>query len=293
LTGAKSGPRHPGFSSADARVISPAMTDAHHRSLPFAPWTDARTRRLPGVLPVAPNDWLRVDEAYAAQMALRDRLIAETPDLVHAILPEALPAARELLDLVLMQELPRLGFAVADDHVIRPDGARVAIDRDAPLMTLGRLCQNDFCLHLRQGDEHVLVGAILCFPSSWTLAEKIGRPLSRIHAPVAAYDDDIARRVQRMFDAIRPEQALWRANALIYADAELFHPRTEANRRARPADGRGFVRSERQCFVKLTRSGAVVFSIHTYLLDPDDLTPDQTAALAEFPIHRARSQGTA
>ena len=30
------------------------------------------------------RDWLRLDEAYAPQMALRDRLIAGQPGVVHA-----------------------------------------------------------------------------------------------------------------------------------------------------------------------------------------------------------------
>ncbi len=211
------------------------------------------------------DDWLRVDEAYAGQMRLRDRLIAEVPGRVHALLPEGRAAAGELLERVVAGELPRLGFRVAGDRITRPDGVAVVLDRDRPLLTLGRLCQNDFCLHVRQGDEHVLVGAILCFPAGWTLAEKIGRPLSRIHRPVDRYDEDIARRVQRMFDAIRPEQPLWRANGLLYADPDLHYPRSEAAPRIRPADGQGYIRSERQCFVKLPRTGAVVFSIHTYL----------------------------
>jgi dimethylamine monooxygenase subunit A len=258
-----------------------------HKHLPFAPWADPRTRRLPGVLPVEGGDWLRVDEAYAGQMALREGLIADAPDRVHALLPQGRDAAGELLARVVTEELPRLGFRVQGDRVTRPDGVTVVIDRDQPLLTLGRLCQNDFCLHLRQGDEHVLVGAILCFPAGWTLAEKIGRPLSRIHGPVETYDHDIARRVQRMFDAIRPEQPLWRANGLVYTDPDLHYPRTEAAPRIRPRDGVGYIRSERQCFVKLPVSGAVVFSIHTYLLDPGDLTAEQAAALAEHPLGRA------
>ncbi len=91
-----------------------------------------------------------------------------------------------------------------------------------------------------------------------------------------------------MFDAIRPGQPLWRANGLIYTETDLFYPRTEAAPRKRPEDGAGYVRSERQCFVKLPVSGAVVFSIHTYLLRQEDLTAEQAGALAEFPLGRMR-----
>ena len=257
-----------------------------HDRLPFAPWLDPRTRRLPGILPMAAGDWLSVDEAFAGQMGLRDRLIAERRAAVHALDAGAVPAAAELLARVLV-ELPALGFRVGATAVQRPDGVTVAIDRDAPLLTLGRLCQNDFCLMEKRGTEHLLTGAILCFPASWTLAEKFLRPMVGIHAPVPVYDGDLAQRVQRLFDLIRVEQPLWRANALHYEDAELFHPRSETEPRRKPQGLGGFIRSERQGFVKLPVSGAVVFSIHTYLIRDDRLTAEQAAGLRAFPIHRA------
>ena len=38
--------------------------------LPFAPWMDPRTARLPGILPVEGEDWLRVDDAFAARSSI-------------------------------------------------------------------------------------------------------------------------------------------------------------------------------------------------------------------------------
>ena len=257
-----------------------------HDALPFAPWADPRARRLPGIQPLDMADWLRVDETYAGQMALRDGLIADNPDLVHALDPAALPAAQELFDKVL-GVLPGLGFVIANGLVLRPDRVMVTLDRDAPLLTLGRLCQNDFCLMEKQGAEHVLTGAILCFPGSWTLAEKFGQPMIRIHKPVDEYTPDLARRVQRLFDAIRVETPLWRSTALLYADADLHHPRSEAAPRIIPADGPTYLRSERQCLVRLPVSQAVAFSIHTYLLPVDRLTAAQTAALHEHGLAHA------
>lgn len=257
-----------------------------HARLPFAPWADPRTRRMPGVLPLDPDDWLRVDEAYAAQMALRDRLIAGRPDEVIAALPGAAAAVDELFGAV-MPLLPSLGFAVAGHGVRRPDGVDVVPDPARPLWTLGRLLQNDFCVMQEDGQgEHLLSAAVLCFPAGWRLAEKLGRPMMRIHLPVEKYDADVGRRVQRLLDAVRPEAPLWRANAH-HSGAPLFNPLSEDHPKHTGARALPFIRSERQCLVRLPLTRAVVFSIHTYLVRIEDLTEAQAAALAAHPVHRS------
>ncbi len=254
------------------------MTLILQKHLPFAPWMDPRTARLPGVLPLTDDSWLSIDDAYAAQMAERDRLIAETPTLVHGMLESARPAVEELYDRVLAKLAQTKGYAVGAGEVRRPDGVAVALDKSMPLLTLGRLVQEDLCLMQAVGDESVLSAAILCFPASWTLAEKLGRSMIGIHLPVAHYDDSIARRVQRLFDAIRPERPLWRANYLVYDDPVLFQPRTEVGRRRKPLT-RDYLRSEKQCLLRLPKTGAVLFAIHTYLLRVEDLTPEDRAGL--------------
>jgi hypothetical protein len=222
---------------------------------------------LPGMAPAAPQDWLRVDDAYAAQMQRRLALLRDQPADVLWMDPAALGAAREVLDQVL-DLLPGLGFTVQAGQVTCPDGRNVRLDRDAPLLTLGHLVQEDICLLQKQGAEHVLVGAVLCFPASWRLAEKAGKPLVAIHAPVTEYDGDLARRVQRLFDAVRTGRPLWRFNRLWYDDPELHQPRSaSAPRRISPDQTAApFIRSERQCVVRMPLSDVVVFSIHTFVV---------------------------
>lgn len=265
------------------------MTPLHAR-LPAVPWTDAHTRRMPGAMPLDMNDWLRVDEAYGAQMALRDRLIATRPAEVHAVLPQARAAADELYAMVLPR-LAALGFGLTARQALRPDGMTVPLDPAAALVTLGRLVQNDFCLMQQDGSaqdsgEHLLTAAILCFPAGWRLDEKLGRPMMRIHAPVPKYDESVGRRVQRLMDAIRPETPLWRMNAH-HSRAPLFNPLSETAPKDTDDGAMPWIRSERQCLLRLPRTRAVVFSIHTYVVRISDLTPEQAAALALHPIHRS------
>jgi dimethylamine monooxygenase subunit A len=222
---------------------------------------------LPRMVPLQAGDWLRVDEAYAAQLAEKARLIAERRGDVIAVLPGTEAACAELLDMVLEEVAGMAGYLLAHGRVLRPDGYVIDVDRDDPLGTLSQLVQEDFCIHEKRGEEHVLVAALLCFPAAWTLAEKIGHPLTRIHVPVELYDADIARRVQRMFDMVGEGRALWRANMLRYDDPSLFQPHTEANPRPVGRPESPYLRSERQTILRLPETGAVVFSIHTTVVE--------------------------
>jgi dimethylamine monooxygenase subunit A len=248
--------------------------------LPHLPWTDPRTRRLPGIQPVEGRDWLRVDDAYAPQMALRDRLIAGQPDVVHALPPEARPAADELYATVLDWLRAEPGFTVAATSATRPDGVTVPLDPAQPLLTLGRLVQQDLCLMQSNGAEYDLTAAILCFPASWTLAQKIGRPMTGIHQPVDVYDEALAARVHRLLQAIRPEQPLWRMNFFTYDDFMLHHPRVEGDWRRQPT-GKSYVRCERQTLLRLPQTQAVLFAIHTIVVDASQIGADDYAALRE------------
>lgn len=232
--------------------------------LPFAPWMSNATSRLPGVQPQV-GPWLLVDDAFAGQMARRDQLITDAPGVVLGQLPEGEAAAAELYDLVLGLLGGQPGYRIGAAEALRPDGAVVALDAAQPFRTLGRLVQEDLCLLQKQDQEHVLTGAVLCFPASWSLQQKLGRPLIGIHRPVKSYDPDIAARVQRMFDVLRPEQPLWRMNALVYADPELHQPRREEDPRTDRRGGQ-YLRAERQTMLRLPRSGAVLFAIHTYIV---------------------------
>ncbi|WP_135506353.1 heme-dependent oxidative N-demethylase family protein [Roseovarius aestuariivivens] len=245
------------------------MTEILQASVPY----DTRSRALPGVRPMAREDWLMRDDAFAEQMALRGQLLSERREAVLAVTDAGRVAADELLSFVLdwLQEYDP-GYEIGADSVRRPDGIEVEIDQRDPMGTLGYLVQEDLCLMERQGDVHVLTAAVLCFPASWRLSDKIGRPLVEIHAPVPEYDDGLARRVQRLFDGVQVERPLWRFNALHYAQPDLHQPWRKEG--AISEDGatvrHPYFRSERQCVLRLPQTRACVFSIHTFVVRAAD-----------------------
>lgn len=236
------------------------------KSTPHNPLEEVK---LPGIKPLDLRDWLVPDDAFAGQMACRQALLTERRDAVLQMDPGALEPAQELLQMVLDHR-----YQGQRDQALRPDGVTVAIDWQDPLATLGQISQEDFCiLERREGsDEHVLTGAVLCFPASWTLAEKFMRPLIAIHDTVDSYDSNMAARVQRLFDGVQVGRPLWQFNALWYQSPDLHAPRSVHDRRdISHGDDAPYMRSEKQSILRLPQSRAVVFSIHTFMVHKKDV----------------------
>ena len=251
------------------------MPEICQENLPIRPWSEPDLKRLPGMRPVTPDEWLVRDEVFAAQMAYRVRLVAHERETVLA--EAASHVTTEACDLVLRTIAADPGYVIEGAQVTRPDGVRIDLGADTPIATLARLVQEDICILEKQGDEHVLTAAALCFPASWSLAEKRNRPLRSIHKPVAPYDANIGKRVQRLFDALPPDRVLMRGNFLSYADADLFQPRREDARRSDTTFN--FLRVERQTLRKLPQSGAILFSIHSYVLPAARIADADRAAV--------------
>jgi dimethylamine monooxygenase subunit A len=243
---------------------------------------DAMTRRLPGLQPLRLADFLIRDEAFAGQMARRDQLVTEKPEQVFVRTPEADAACGELLSFILRRLQGDTGYRVSDTEVVRPDGAVIPLGGAHPLFAAGRLVQQDLLVLLPRDGVHRLAAGFLAFPASWSLQEKMGRPLSSIHAPVARIEANLAARIERVLAHLRPGEPVWRANWLRYNDPELHQPRTEAERRPFEAAGPIWLRVERQALLKLVTDQAVVFSIHTYVVPFEALSPDQAASLSEL-----------
>ncbi|MEL6915822.1 MAG: heme-dependent oxidative N-demethylase subunit alpha family protein [Pseudomonadota bacterium] len=215
------------------------------------PYPATEARRLPGMQILAPRDWLVFDEAEAAQCALLRRLLGERRAEVVAAMPGT-------------EALTSEACAVISEHLARDHG-RPGVAR---FEDLAGGVQEDVILLEKRDGAHVMVAALLCFPASWTLAEKIGRPMARIHAPVAAIDARMDAMIEAVFAAVTHARPLWRYNQLWYRDPALFQPRREGDPRGHEVGD--YLRTERQCLVRMP-SGALLFTIHTYVVHRDDL----------------------
>ena len=229
--------------------------------LPIKAWLDPQTARLPGVGRVAVQDWLAQSDTYEAQMAYRRALIATKREVVFQTTPEAEAACVELRDIICAE------------------GGTPKSEAHPPLLDAASHVQEDLCILQKQGERHILTAAVMCFPSSWNLREKIGRSIDSIHQPVPEFSK-VAQIVERMLSAIRVEQPLGRANFLIYTDPELHQPRSEGIDKPIDPNAPRYIRVERQTFRRMPETLAVVFAIHTYIVAECALPAEEHAALA-------------
>lgn len=273
----------------------------------FRPYEPGEYRMAMGLAPVALPDWLEFAADYPAQMAERRRLLAEIPDDVLACLPSAEAAARELLD-VLVAHLCRVhpawftrDGACLTNHLLEE---RVNLAAAPPLAIVGRLVQEDFCLNQLHDDGHRLTAAVLCFPTRWSLAEKLGKPLLGVHAAVPFYAERLGTPVERFFTSLKDGKLAQRLNWSVIDDATLYQVsgkhRDGHDAQITPENAlqRLYLRVERQTFRRLPVSGAVAFGIRIHVTRLDDVVRSggEAARLSEalraLPLEMAQYKST-
>jgi dimethylamine monooxygenase subunit A len=225
--------------------------------------------------PLDPAEWIAPDEDLEVHLAEKDRLTAERQPEVFAETPGSELAQAELL-AKLVTHLPGRFTEIyrREGDTLRIGQNRVVDlkNSDPAALTAGRLVQEDLCIMQSPapGEPYVLTAASLCFPTRWRLADKIGKPMAAIHAPVPLYADKMARQVDRFFQHLKVEKPVWRINWSLLDDPALFQPtghgRTAADLRFTPETmGENiWFRSERQTLVRLPESGAIIFGIRIY-----------------------------
>jgi hypothetical protein len=223
----------------------------------YLPYEAGEQRMVMGLGAVQEPDWLEWDARAPFQIAHRQRLLAEKRPEVLADTPGSEAACAELRDVLAAHlEAHRPGWR-------RPDWDAA----DHPLATLCPWAVEDFCLMKPGPEGAVLIAAILCFPSRWRLADKIGRPMIAIHVPVPGYKETLGKPVDRFLASIKSGRLAARYNWSIIDDPELFQPRGHGqtgHNAAITATNAGetlWLRVERQTFRLLPESGVVAFGI--------------------------------
>lgn len=231
------------------------------------PYDGSATPFTIGLKPLDLAGWLEIDALHAPYLAEKRRLFAERPGDVFAQESGTDHAQREVLDLV------RDYLETHTPNLPRPE----AREGEPALKVASLAVQEDLVLMRRGPEGWRLAAASLCFPSSWSLAEKFARPLRDIHIPVPGFGPGTRNEtlIERIFDNLAVERPVERANWSLQNNPALYHPLSAIERNIRagaeptrfdPAAS-AFIRVERQTLRRLPRSGDILFTIRIHL-DP-------------------------
>jgi hypothetical protein len=256
--------------------------------LPYFPFEQDSYAMTLGVRALRPDESLIEVDAphYRDELALKASMLAANPRARFQAAPGTGPhqweTVTELLPLMARQLPQHFALDVEGErwrwrNLLLGTETLFTPGRDdslplAPLDWLGRQVQEDLLLMDGTREGLPLVAGSLCFPSMWCLDDKMGRPVLDIHTPVPGFGSKLGASTVRLMEGLKPGRPVTRVNwAFTVTDRldlepwsfpewrHLFEGITPEN-----AGERCFLRLERQTLSLMPRTGAILFTIHTY-----------------------------
>jgi hypothetical protein len=161
------------------------------------------------------------------------------------------------------------------------NGAEPGADTTS-LDLLGRSWEPDFVI-LDRAAPHQVRGGCVCFPSGWSLREKIGKSLFLTHAPVPGLNDDLGANISRLLSRIDVGQFFQRTNWGLTGAVELDqHPRHKIPAIAADTDPqRVYLRIEWQVLTAIS-AAALLFGIRVFHVPVEEMksSPELASRLA-------------
>jgi hypothetical protein len=226
-----------------------------------------------GLKPLAPAEWIEIDDQWDEQRRLKEHLLKTERDKVLQARPSAEAAAHEFIEMLaehLGRHFPERYDFSGKTLQVRANGRKydLASLSDHPLAVVAEWVQEDVCLMKIEDGGARLEAGLLCFPSRWKLIDKMGLDMTGIHRPVPAFNQNLEKPATRFLQHTTPDKPMWRLNWTIHASKELFAYGSDEPQRLAPGAPvleNLFLRVERQTLRRLPRSAYVVFTIRTYV----------------------------
>jgi len=268
-----------------------------------APWQKLGYKLKLGLRVRAEADWLPFDDLFGdaaargRQLQLKADLLAKRHNQVFAAEPDSDVAGAEVLAMVQahLDTYHQAGSFPPAGDVHPLDAAARLVPEDLLLLAPRRRSNGGAA-----GDyDWCLVAASLCFPAHWVLAEKMGKPLAAIHAPVPHYDERLATPMDRFFTHMKVGPISTRMNWSLQLGAALFVPHRAARKAALGdiANDQMCLRMENQTLRKLPKTEHVLFTIRTHIVplsrwrNTPGAIDDLVAMLAEMSVETRAYKG--
>lgn len=204
-----------------------------------------------GIWPLDLANWLPRDVESELTIQLKRKLLASRRAEVVGLQPGGDDVAQEAAQLVSqwagvelsgagIDALVEASLLVADDLAVlqpvkSPDGA----------------------------EQMLLNAAVVCCPSRWMLAEKMGHNMHAIHEPVAKYAEHVGAAVDTYFQRLTVDKPVWRSNWIIQDHPALFQPQIPSGQLVKIPDEL-WIRMERQTLRRLPATNGILFTIRGY-----------------------------
>lgn len=285
--------------------VSPNFNWEKDEPLRSYPFKDKEYKLTMGIRYIDPQEWLLVENTYLRWIEEKTKIVTNNnpkypkgKDLNRSTMfdtPEADNAIREYYDIVVKYMCDKYPMyfeqhssnqvhnKITDEYIPAFAGA---VNPRELMHYLVRTIEEDFIILLKDptkkddkhGDEYYFKGGVFAFAAGFDPWNKFNKPLTSIHEPIPGYEEKMKLSMNKFFARIKPGEFVTRSNFSIQTHDKFYvddsnkgyHLTPEQLKTPIPYESLDFekqvhYRSERQVLTKLPRSGAIVFTIRTYL----------------------------
>ncbi|KFY46680.1 hypothetical protein V495_02313 [Pseudogymnoascus sp. VKM F-4514 (FW-929)] len=231
------------------------------------------------------NNLIVMDKNYLDRITLRRKAIAEYPSTVVGHLDGSRAAVEELygflFDALLPVRWPQM-FQRSNgqfNNLVTGHSLPISCPESSTeaLNHIGSNLDEDFLVLLPSddGDGYTLKAFATCFASGFDASEKLGLKLRDIHGPVPKYMNILNKSMDRYFSALEVGKFKRRLNWTVVTNDKLVTPfeithfhdgkHTSADHTGGVEVENTYQRTEMQSLFRLPQSGAIVFTIKTYM----------------------------
>jgi dimethylamine monooxygenase subunit A len=257
--------------------------------LPYFPFKDDTFKMAMGVQALDSGCLIEIDPAYyQSELMLKNELLLNAYHDYFQALPESERMQWDVVEVVLQNmalHYPHYFTLIRDgddwiwhNQLLREEtrfvfGKRESLPQE-PLDWVGRQVQEDLLVlqSTQEGGSMALVAGQLCFPNAWCLDDKMEQTFLDIHQSVPLFAEYLGRSSTLLLERLKVGRPVWRVNWSMKATDRLNHtPRFHYEEQQASQEithenigERCFLRIERQALIRLPRTNAVLFTIHTY-----------------------------
>ena len=196
------------------------------------------------------SNWLPRDAEWEPTIEMKRELLATRRDDVVALHPGGEDVAEEAARLVA----DYCGRTIASSGIDALVEAALMVPDD--LTVLKPVTTSD-------GEQLLFVAGVVCSPSRWNLASKMGTDMLATHRPVSRYAEHIGAAVDTMLRRLSPERPIWRSNWTLEDHCALFQPESPSSPLV-DDPAQLWIRMERETLRRLPETGGVLFTIRGF-----------------------------